>query len=71
MPAAIIAGLVLLAHATGLVGRGAGFVLRVELPTENSPLDLPEVLGEEGLPLIVIDPGHGGHDPGATSGGYV
>ncbi|UOR16792.1 N-acetylmuramoyl-L-alanine amidase [Qipengyuania aquimaris] len=23
------------------------------------------------MPLVVIDPGHGGHDPGATSQGYV
>lgn len=32
-------------------------------------LTLPRVLGPEGLnrPLVVLDPGHGGHDPGAVS----
>lgn len=28
---------------------------------------LPRVLGPEGRPLVVIDAGHGGHDPGAIS----
>lgn len=33
-------------------------------------LALPPVLGPQGLnrPLVVIDPGHGGHDPGAVAG---
>jgi N-acetylmuramoyl-L-alanine amidase len=29
--------------------------------------DLPPVLGPAGRPLVVIDAGHGGHDPGAIS----
>jgi N-acetylmuramoyl-L-alanine amidase len=41
-------------------------------PTALPPRDLPlpPVLGPEGLnrPLVVIDPGHGGHDPGAIAG---
>lgn len=33
------------------------------------PLDVPQVRGGRGSnrPLVVIDPGHGGHDPGAIS----
>lgn len=71
LPLVLVAVLVALAHNVGLVGKGAGFVMRVELPDENSPIELPEVVGDESLPLVVIDPGHGGHDPGATAEGYV
>lgn len=71
LPLVLVAALVALAHNVGLVGKGAGFVMRVELPDENSPIELPEVVGDESLPLVVIDPGHGGHDPGATAEGYV
>ncbi|QZD92652.1 N-acetylmuramoyl-L-alanine amidase [Qipengyuania xiapuensis] len=70
-PLVVVAALVLFAHQSGLVGKGAGFVMRAELPTDNSPIELPEIQGDESLPLVVIDPGHGGHDPGATSQGYV
>jgi N-acetylmuramoyl-L-alanine amidase len=31
------------------------------------PGELPEVRGPAGRPLVVLDPGHGGRDPGATS----
>lgn len=71
IPLAIVGGMVLLARGGGLGGYGAGFVQRVELPTEITPVDLPEVAGEASLPLVVIDAGHGGHDPGASAGGYV
>ena len=71
LPLAIIGGLVLLARGTGLVGHGAGYVARVELPKEVSVVDLPEVTGDASLPLVVIDAGHGGHDPGASARGYV
>lgn len=71
LPLLAVAGVVLLAHGTGLVGKGAGFVMRVDLPDENSPIELPEVQGDQSLPLVVIDPGHGGHDPGASSSRYV
>ncbi|MBY6128833.1 N-acetylmuramoyl-L-alanine amidase [Qipengyuania aquimaris] len=70
-PLVVVAALVLFAHQSGLVGKGPGFVMRAELPTDNSPIELPEIQGDESLPLVVIDPGHGGHDPGATSHGYV
>ncbi len=34
--------------------------------TAAPALELPPVSGDPGLPLIVIDPGHGGADPGTT-----
>ncbi|MBX7526911.1 N-acetylmuramoyl-L-alanine amidase family protein [Qipengyuania vesicularis] len=71
LPLVIVASLVLLARSTGLVGPGAGFVMRAELPAKDAPIELPDVSGDASLPLVVIDPGHGGFDPGATAGGYV
>ncbi|MGE5953276.1 MAG: N-acetylmuramoyl-L-alanine amidase family protein, partial [Qipengyuania vulgaris] len=50
---------------------GAGYVSRVELPKEMTAVELPEVTGDASLPLVVIDAGHGGHDPGASARGYV
>ncbi|QLC26603.1 AMIN domain-containing protein [Parasphingopyxis algicola] len=47
-------------------GRGE---LTVRLPraTPAGELELPEIQGPRGRPLVVIDAGHGGHDPGAIS----
>ncbi len=36
-------------------------------PPGKSNLPRPRILGPKGRPLIVIDAGHGGHDPGAIS----
>ncbi|MFK4004258.1 N-acetylmuramoyl-L-alanine amidase [Qipengyuania sp. NPDC077563] len=71
VPAVLIAGLVLLANGNGLAGKGAGFIMRTDLPGYEDGAALPDVSGAADLPLVVIDPGHGGVDPGATSGGYV
>ena len=71
LPLAITGGLLMLARGTGLVGYGAGYVARVELPKEVTAVDLPDVTGDASLPLVVIDAGHGGHDPGASASGYV
>ena len=51
---------------------GRGYVLRIELPDGGRRLDLPEVAGPQdpSRPLVVIDAGHGGHDPGAIRAGY-
>lgn len=39
--------------------------LTIPAPAKGPPL--PRVFGDETRPLVVIDPGHGGHDPGAIS----
>jgi N-acetylmuramoyl-L-alanine amidase len=53
----------------GLPGQGFGYVLRIALPPSRTGPGLPEVLGppDASRPLVVIDPGHGGHDPGAIN----
>lgn len=46
---------------------GRDYVLRFILADEQEPLDLPPVAGpnDPSRPLVVIDAGHGGRDPGA------
>ena len=45
------------------------YSVRVPLPPAKSAPDLPKILGPDdgSRPLVVIDAGHGGHDPGAIS----
>ena len=50
-------------------GASAGkFAVRLTLPTSGGQIGLPAVQGpaDASRPLIVIDAGHGGHDPGAS-----
>jgi N-acetylmuramoyl-L-alanine amidase len=69
-PVLVLAGLYALGHALGvrvpLLGRG--YVIRIELPDPAAGIGLPPIAGpaDPGRPLVVIDPGHGGHDPGAS-----
>jgi N-acetylmuramoyl-L-alanine amidase len=51
-------------------GAGRGYVLRIALPPAGGQIGLPKVAGplNAGRPLVVLDPGHGGHDPGAGTG---
>jgi N-acetylmuramoyl-L-alanine amidase len=46
------------------------YVVRLDLPTPDRPRDLPAIAGPQDAsrPLVVIDPGHGGFDPGAGLG---
>ncbi len=41
--------------------------LTIPLDPPGNRLALPKVYGTPGRPLVVIDAGHGGHDPGAVS----
>lgn len=51
---------------------GRDYVLRLPLTGAGDILQLPKVSGPEGneFPLVVIDPGHGGFDYGATGALY-
>jgi len=48
-------------------GAGRDYVLRIALPLAGGKLGLPPIEGpmDASRPLVVIDAGHGGHDPGA------
>lgn len=65
--AAIVLALVS-ARALPLPGLGYGPVARIALPPAQR-YDLPPVAGADnpGDPVVVIDPGHGGFDPGART----
>lgn len=73
IPVLLLAGIYALGHAMGvrapLLGRG--YVIRIELPDAAAGVGLPAISGPQdpGRPLVVIDAGHGGHDPGASGPG--
>ncbi|MCB2064448.1 MAG: N-acetylmuramoyl-L-alanine amidase [Novosphingobium sp.] len=70
-PLAVLAASLAVDRIYGLPGQGYGYVLRIDLPPTRSEIDLPKVEGpiDASMPLVVIDPGHGGHDPGAGNDG--
>ncbi len=44
------------------------YSVSVPVPPKPTPFALPRIYGaDDSRPLVVIDPGHGGHDPGAIS----
>lgn len=44
-----------------------GYRVSVPVPSHRRQAKLPEIRGNADRPLVVIDAGHGGHDPGAIS----
>ena len=69
VPAAVLGGAAALGVRIPVPVFGRDYVLRFPLEEGAIPLDLPEISGpsDESLPLVVIDAGHGGRDPGAIA----
>lgn len=57
----------------GIRARVPAYVVRIVLPAAEPQVDLPRIAGPDDAsrPLVVIDPGHGGHDPGASGAGNL
>ncbi len=69
-PVAVFAAMVVVDRSFGGPGHGYGYVIRIELPPIDQQTGLPKILGpaDPTRPLVVIDAGHGGKDPGAGTG---
>ena len=70
IPVAVLAAMVMADRSFGRPGRGYDYVVSVDLPKADAAKRLPRIEGplDASRPLVVIDAGHGGKDPGAGSG---
>lgn len=68
-PLALVAAMLAADRFFAAPGRGYGYVERITLAPPNGEIGLPPIQGplDASRPLVVIDAGHGGHDPGAGS----
>lgn len=68
-PVLLLGALYALGAAIPVPVLGRDYVVRVALTDGSTPIGLPDVLGpsDPARPLVVIDAGHGGPDPGTIS----
>lgn len=66
-PVAVFAAMIGADRAFGALNGGHGYIQRIDLPPDDAGIGLPPIAGplDASRPLVVIDAGHGGHDPGA------
>lgn len=71
LPVAFVAALVGLGIKVPVPYLGRGYVLHLQLPDLAGEVPLPGIYGPDDVtrPLVVIDAGHGGRDPGAVGHG--
>ena len=65
-PLAVVAGLYLVGATLPVPHLGRDYVVRIPFDQVGGKLGLPDIEGpgDPSRPLVVIDAGHGGHDPG-------
>jgi len=73
LPALVLGGAMALSLKLPVPIWGRDYVLSFPLGEGVGPIDLPEIQGPDdpARPLVVIDAGHGGRDPGSNGGGVV
>ncbi|HVR89559.1 MAG TPA: N-acetylmuramoyl-L-alanine amidase [Novosphingobium sp.] len=69
-PVAVFALMIWTDRTYGTAGRGRDYIVRLDLPPAGGEIGLPQIQGplDASRPLVVIDAGHGGYDPGAGAG---
>lgn len=66
----VLAAVSVLGERSAMATRSRDYILHFDLPPSGAAAALPRIRGplDASRPLVVIDAGHGGHDPGAHNG---